>query len=101
MASELPARSLAGRRSLAGSASETSDADSPGWNGNPLWRMGFQVGAGGDPMSTLRRRLADIEEQKAFRDWQEREQLFKGRSRDELMFFSVYGYFPESREGQT
>jgi hypothetical protein len=51
-------------------------------------------------MSTIRRRLANIEEQKAFRDWQEGQRLFKGRSRDELMFFSVYGYFPESLEGQ-
>jgi hypothetical protein len=51
-------------------------------------------------MSNFRKRLADIEEQKAFRDWQEQERLFKGRSRGELMFFSWYGYFPESLEGQ-
>ena len=51
-------------------------------------------------MSNFRKRLADIEEQKAFRDWQEQGRLFKGRSRGELLFFSVYGYFPESLEGQ-
>ncbi len=46
-------------------------------------------------MSTLRRRLADIEEQKAFRDWQESEREFKGRPHDELKFFATHGYFPE------
>ena len=51
-------------------------------------------------MSTLRRRLADIEEQHAFRKWQEDQREFEGRSRDELLFFGVYGYFPDSLEGE-
>ena len=50
-------------------------------------------------MSTLRRRLADIEEQKAFRDYTESLREFEGRSRDELQFFAVYGYFPDSLQG--
>jgi hypothetical protein len=52
-------------------------------------------------MSNLRKRLVDVEEQKAFRDWQVSEREFKSRSQDELRFFIVYGYFPESLEGQT
>jgi hypothetical protein len=51
-------------------------------------------------MSTIRRRLTDIEERKAFRDWQEVQRQFEGRSQDELQFFAVYGYFPEGMEGQ-
>jgi hypothetical protein len=50
-------------------------------------------------MSTLRRRLADIEQQKAFRDWQGGQRLFEGRSRNELLFFGIYGYFPDALEG--
>ena len=51
-------------------------------------------------MSTLRKRLADIEELQAFRDWQESERQFDGRSDDELLFFGVYGYFPDSLEDE-
>ena len=51
-------------------------------------------------MSTLRRRLADIEEQQAFRKWKENQQVFEGRSQDELQFFALYGYFPDSLEGE-
>jgi hypothetical protein len=51
-------------------------------------------------MSTLRRRLADIEEQQAFRKWQENQREFEGRSQDELQFFAVYGYFPDCLEGK-
>jgi len=51
-------------------------------------------------MSTLRRRLAEIEEQKAFRDFLECQRKFEGRSQDELEFFAVHGYFSESLEGQ-
>jgi hypothetical protein len=47
-------------------------------------------------MSTLRRRLANIEEQQAFRKWQENQRVFEGRSQDELQFFALYGYFPDS-----
>ena len=51
-------------------------------------------------MSTLRRRLADVEEQKAFREYTESQRLIQGRSQDELHFFAAHGYFPESLEGQ-
>jgi hypothetical protein len=51
-------------------------------------------------MSTLRRRLANIEEQQAFRKWQEDQREFGGRSHDELQFFALYGYFPDSLEGE-
>ncbi len=51
-------------------------------------------------MSTFRKRLADIEELQAFRDWQESQRQFDGRSKDELQFFVVHGYFPENSEGQ-
>jgi ribonuclease I len=47
-------------------------------------------------MSTLRKRLADIEERQAFRDWQEGERQFDGRSADELQFFVLHGYWPEN-----
>ena len=49
-------------------------------------------------MSTLRRRLADIEERQAFRDWRDGLRQLEGRSADELQFFGVYGYFPDSLE---
>ena len=51
-------------------------------------------------MSTLRRRLADIEERKAFRDYMEERREFEGRSSDELEFFALFGYFPEAMEGE-
>ena len=34
-------------------------------------------------MSTLRKRLAEIEELQAFRNWQERQRQLDGRSEDE------------------
>ena len=52
-------------------------------------------------MNNFRKRLVDLEEKSAFRDWQKDERLFKGRSQDELVFFTVYGYFPESLEGHA
>ena len=51
-------------------------------------------------MSTLRKRLADIEELQAFRDWQESQRQSDGRSDDELQFFVVHGYWPENSEGR-
>jgi hypothetical protein len=51
-------------------------------------------------MSTLRRRLTSIEEQRAFREWQDGLRQFEGRSPDELLFLSAHGYFPETLEGQ-
>ena len=51
-------------------------------------------------MSRLRTRLADIEERHAFRKWQEDQRVFEGRSQDELQFFALYGYFPDSLEGE-
>ena len=44
-------------------------------------------------MSTLRRRLADIEERSAVRNYAEMRREFEGRSQDELQFFALYGYF--------
>jgi hypothetical protein len=55
----------------------------------------------GRPMNNFRKRLVDVEEQQAILDWQKSRREFNGRSRDELMFFAVHGYFPESLEGQT
>ena len=49
-------------------------------------------------MSTILRRVTDIEERKAFRNYTESQRKFEGRSPDELGFFAVYGYFPESLE---
>jgi hypothetical protein len=47
-------------------------------------------------MSTFRKRLTDIEERQAFRDWQESQRQFDGRSKDELQFFTLHGYWPEN-----
>jgi hypothetical protein len=47
-------------------------------------------------MSTLRKRLADIEERQAFCDWQEGGRQFDGRSEDELDFFALHGSWPEN-----
>jgi hypothetical protein len=47
-------------------------------------------------MRTLRKRLDDLEERKAFREFIEDKRQFKGRSQDELRFFSAHGYFPEA-----
>ena len=52
-------------------------------------------------MNTFRRRLTDIEERKAFRECVEAERMFEGRSQDELIFFAVYGYFPEAAAGEV
>ena len=52
-------------------------------------------------MNTLRRRLTNIEERKAFRDCMEAERMFEGRSQGELIFFGVYGYFPETADGEV
>jgi hypothetical protein len=51
-------------------------------------------------MSRLRRRLTDVEDRQAVRDWQEDQRRFEGRSQDELQFFAVYGYFPDCLEGE-
>jgi len=50
-------------------------------------------------MSMLSRRLTDIEERKAFRDYMELQREFEGRSTNELEFFALFGYFPEAMEG--
>jgi hypothetical protein len=50
-------------------------------------------------MSTFRKRLTDIEERRAFRDWQDGLRQFEGKTPDELNFLAVHGYFPESLEG--
>ena len=47
-------------------------------------------------MSTLRRRLADIEELQAFRDFLDGRRQYQGRPKEELEFFAVHGYFPEA-----
>jgi hypothetical protein len=47
----------------------------------------------------LSRRLTDIEERKAFRDYMELQRKFEVRSVDELEFFALFGYFPEAMEG--
>ena len=51
-------------------------------------------------MSTLRRRLTDIEQRKALRDYMEERREFENRSTDELEFFALFGYFPEAMEGE-
>ena len=51
-------------------------------------------------MSTIRRRLTEIEERMAFRDWQDSLRQFEGRSADELEFFALFGYFLEAMEGE-
>ena len=50
-------------------------------------------------MNTFRRRLTDIEERRAFRECVEAQQMFERRSQDELIFFAVYGCFPEALSG--
>jgi hypothetical protein len=47
-------------------------------------------------MSTLQKRLSDLEERKAFHRFLEYEREFKGRSERELNFFAVHGFFPEN-----
>ena len=51
-------------------------------------------------MSNFRKRLVDVEERQAVRDYRESQREFEGRTHDELRFFTVYGYFPEGMEGQ-
>jgi len=51
-------------------------------------------------MSTIRRRLTDIEERQAVLDYRKSQRLIQGRSLDELQFFTVYGYFPDSLDGE-
>lgn len=47
-------------------------------------------------MSAIRKRLDDIEHRKAFREFTDAQRQFDGRSKDELRFFSIHGYFPEN-----
>ena len=47
-------------------------------------------------MSTLQRRLSDLEERKSFREFLEGRRAFDGRSEPELDFFAVHGFFPEN-----
>jgi len=51
-------------------------------------------------MSMFGKRLDALEDRKAVRDYMESRRQLDGRSRNELLFFSVYGYFHESLEGQ-
>ncbi len=51
-------------------------------------------------MSTIRRRLKDVEDRQAFRDWQDTLREFESRSTGELEFFAMYGYFPDSLGGE-
>jgi len=47
-------------------------------------------------MSTLRKRLESVEEQRALQLHREFERQFKGRSEDEQTFFCIHGYWPEN-----
>jgi hypothetical protein len=47
-------------------------------------------------MRTFGRRLDRLEERKAFHEFLEEKAQFDGRSRDELQFFALYGYWPEN-----
>ena len=47
-------------------------------------------------MSTLRKRMDDIEDRKAFREFVENQRQLNRRSRDELLFLAVHGYFAEN-----
>ena len=51
-------------------------------------------------MSNFRKRMGNVEEKKAVRDYTESQRLIEGRSQDELHFLAAHGYFPESLEGQ-
>ena len=51
-------------------------------------------------MGTIRRRLTDIEERQAVLDYRKSQRLIEGRSQDELQFFVVHRYFPDSLEGE-
>jgi hypothetical protein len=51
-------------------------------------------------MSTIRKRITDIEERQAVLDYRKCQRLVEGRSQDELHFFVVYGYFPDSLNGE-
>jgi hypothetical protein len=51
-------------------------------------------------MSMIRRRLEEVEARKAFHDYCEAQRRFKGRTQDELRFFSIHGYFPEVAGGE-
>ena len=43
-------------------------------------------------MSSIRKRLEDVEMFKAYRDFVQATGQFKGRTRDELRFFLIRGY---------
>ena len=47
-------------------------------------------------MSTLSRRLESVEERIALQQHRELQRQFQGRSRDELSFFIIHGYWPEN-----
>lgn len=47
-------------------------------------------------MSTLKKRVEQVEERTAFEDFKQTQREFEGRPREELEFFAVYGYWPDS-----
>ena len=47
-------------------------------------------------MSTLRKRLASVEERIALQQHRELQRQFKGRSEDEQSFFCIHGFWPEN-----
>ena len=51
-------------------------------------------------MSTLRKRLDTLEERKAYREFLDGRRQFDGRTREELEFFALHGYFPETLGGE-
>ena len=47
-------------------------------------------------MSTLRKRLDSVEEQRALQQHRELDRQLKGRSKEEQPFFCIHGYWPEN-----
>lgn len=55
---------------------------------------------GGATVSILSRRLNTLEERKAFREFLDLRREFDTRTTEDLEFFALHGYFPETLAGE-
>lgn len=47
-------------------------------------------------MSTIRKRLSEVEDRRAFKEFKAGRRQFRGRTKEELEFLAIHGYFPEA-----
>jgi hypothetical protein len=78
------------------------DETQPWWEAaNPQYKKAVPGDArisGGGQMSSISKRLDEVEGRRAFREFIDAKRQLEGRAREELSFLAVHGYFPEALE---